>query len=85
MNDWEKKYMELAQAIHDGVPYGDLTRMVGASDEENEQARIRLERLDALTPLCNWGAPAPNTEERQARESYRRVLAVQDHFESKYF
>jgi hypothetical protein len=32
------KYDELANAIRNGVPYTQMTRMVGASEEENAQA-----------------------------------------------
>jgi hypothetical protein len=78
------KYDELANAIRNGVPYTQMTRMVGASEEENAQAKARIESLDVLEPQCNWSAIVPNTSERSARQRWDWIMAQQSVFEEKY-
>jgi len=64
----------LIQAIRGAYSLEELKHLVGHSDEENEAARIRLERMDIL-----WKKPG---DEKKAE--YMRLMAAQDLYESDY-
>jgi len=83
--DYEKKYNDLACAIRNNTPYYDLTRMVGPSQEETDQAQKRLQILDNLAPHCNWKCACPSQLVLEYRKRYNRQVAIQNKYEEKYF
>ena len=48
---------ELIDAIRSASSLDELLRLVGPSDEENEQARSRLEALDRVSEACECALP----------------------------
>lgn len=82
--DYQEQYEKLAAMIREGASYRDLTRFVGPSEEENELARLRIERMDALSELCEWGAIAYSSRAYRARRKYEELDAQQTAFEERY-
>lgn len=75
---------ELVNAIREADSLEELQRLVGATEQEVELAKQRLEQLDALAPACKWDEMCPDYEAQQARERWDRIMKIQGEYESKY-
>lgn len=77
---------QLINKIRNASSLTELTRLVGPSDEENEKARKRLEKIDQLDKKCEWENKTGfiSNPARQARECRAQIMAEQTKFENKY-
>jgi len=73
------------QAIRETDNLNELKHLVGPSDDANEAARIRCERIDRIWLRCKdrYGFNR-NDWPWQERETYEQLMAEQDAFESQY-
>lgn len=65
---------KLIRAIRAATDLQELKQAVGPSDEENEKARLRLERMEKL-----WKHPGD-----EEKPEYIRLMEEQDAFEADY-
>ncbi len=82
MNDLTKE--DLVLAIRSAESLSELTRLIGPTEEENEQSRMRLERIDELDKRCDWENCSPGIDAIEARAKRRAVMDQQAEFENKY-
>lgn len=75
---------ELIDAIRSASSLDELLRLVGPSDEENEQARSRLQALDRVSEACEWDKACPSPSAMRARERYHSILDAQAEYENRY-
>lgn len=77
---------QLINKIRNANSLTELTRLVGPTQEENERARQRLEKIDRLDKKCEWGNKTGtiSSAARQAREKRAQIMAEQTKFENKY-
>lgn len=83
----EEKLCELDQLknavrLHSNNPR--LLKMVGPSQQEDAEAKRRLEALDRLSPLCEWGETNPSFDAIRHREQWDRIMKVQGEYERRY-
>lgn len=75
----------ITAAIRSAGSLGELHRLIGPSEEENQQARDRLAQLEFVTGKCDFGNSVPSFGAREARKRYDRIMAEQAAYESRYF
>lgn len=74
----------LTAAIRSAGSLDELLRLIGPSEEENQQARARLALLESVTAKCEWGNPSISLAAHQARERYGHIMAEQIDYENRY-
>lgn len=74
---------QLLDAIRGATSLGDLTRLVGPTEEENQQAIARLASIEAIDN--KWPDWANSPDARDDRERRDRLMEEQRHYELKYF
>jgi len=82
--NYQRSYERLVAAIREGEPLDVLTRMVGPSEEENEAARVRIERMNWLDDHFDVSGSNHDPEHYSAFEEYMELSDTQDAFERRY-
>ena len=62
-----------------------INKILGPTPQEQMASEKRLEILDILSPLCDFGSDNVSPDIVNSRKSYNTILDIQSHYESKYF
>ena len=82
-DNWTAEHWK--EAIRDDDSLSELKHLAGPSNDANEAARVRIERMDMIWLACKdkYGFNRRDWPDAH-RENYERLQAEQDAFEADY-